>query len=56
MHAYYKLGARLAFLFEKRSKPYINYGVVSVTEEKADVAQEILVRKQLYCVAGRIGL
>lgn len=37
-------GARLAFLFEKRTNPYIQYGAGSITEEKVDIAQKTLWR------------
>jgi hypothetical protein len=48
-------GARLAFLFEKRTKPYIRYGAGSIAEEKVDIAQKTFWRLLQYNKAERVG-
>jgi hypothetical protein len=45
----------MIFFFEKRKKPYIMYGDMSIAEEKIIIAQKVLQRRQLCWMAGRIG-
>jgi len=46
----------MAFLLEKRSKPYFVYGNASIAEEKVVIAQKRPRRSHLRWVAGRRGV
>lgn len=51
----YSLGCMSAFFFEKRSKPYIWYGAVSIANENALRRQELMRRILLRRMAGGSG-
>lgn len=51
-----RFDARLIFSLGSLNKAYTRYDEVSIAEEKVDIARKILQRKQLGCLAGRIGL
>ena len=49
-------GARVNFLYEKQTEPYIKYGDGSIEGEKFAMAQKALQYSQLIWLVGRAGV